>query len=59
MFRSQMRIVLKKSIGDGMSDALPLELLSDEELVSAHLDGRHGAFQLLFDRYRDLSLIHI
>jgi len=54
---AQSRIVLKKSIGGGMSEALPLDLLSDEELVSAHLDGRYGAFQLLFDRYRD-RLVH-
>jgi RNA polymerase sigma-70 factor (ECF subfamily) len=31
--------------------------LSDEELVTAHLDGRTGAFQELFDRYRD-RLVH-
>ena len=31
--------------------------LSDEELVSAHLEGREGAFQELFYRYRD-RLVH-
>jgi hypothetical protein len=31
----------KASLEHGMSDALPLDLLSDEELVSAHLGGRH------------------
>lgn len=31
--------------------------LSDEELVTAHLEGRPGAFQDLYDRYRD-RLVH-
>ena len=31
--------------------------LTDEELVTAHLDGRPGAFQHLYDRYRD-RLVH-
>jgi RNA polymerase sigma-70 factor (ECF subfamily) len=31
--------------------------LSDEELVTSHLEGRAGAFQLLYDRYRD-RLVH-
>ena len=35
----------------------PLDDLSDEELVTAHLDGRPGAFQDLYDRYRD-RLVH-
>jgi RNA polymerase sigma-70 factor (ECF subfamily) len=35
----------------------PLEDLSDEELVTAHLDGRPRAFQSLYDRYRD-RLVH-
>ena len=35
----------------------PLKDLSDEELVSAHLEGRPGAFQQLYNRYRD-RLIH-
>lgn len=35
----------------------PLEDLSDEELVTAHLEGRPGAFQRLYDRYRD-RLVH-
>jgi len=35
----------------------PLDELTDEELVSAHLEGRPGAFQRLYDRYRD-RLIH-
>jgi RNA polymerase sigma-70 factor (ECF subfamily) len=34
-----------------------LASLSDEELVTAHLDGRPGAFQELFHRYRD-RLVH-
>jgi len=34
-----------------------LAQLSDEQLVTAHLDGRPGAFQELFDRYRD-RLVH-
>ncbi|NIP60014.1 MAG: hypothetical protein GWM92_16970, partial [Gemmatimonadetes bacterium] len=34
-----------------------LDELSDEELVTAHLNGRPGAFQELYDRYRD-RLIH-
>ena len=34
-----------------------LSELSDEELVTAHLDGRDGAFQELFHRYRD-RLVH-
>jgi RNA polymerase sigma-70 factor (ECF subfamily) len=35
----------------------PLDELTDEELVTAHLAGRAGAFQHLYDRYRD-RLIH-
>ena len=35
----------------------PLPQLSDEELVTAHLQGRVGAFESLYDRYRD-RLIH-
>jgi len=35
----------------------PLEALTDEELVSAHLEGRPRAFQSLYDRYRD-RLVH-
>lgn len=35
----------------------PLSELSDEQLVTAHLVGRHGAFNSLFDRYRD-RLVH-
>ncbi len=34
-----------------------LDELSDEELVTAHLEGRPGAFQELFDRYKD-RLVH-
>ncbi len=34
-----------------------LDDLTDEELVSAHLQGRPGAFHRLYDRYRD-RLIH-
>jgi len=35
----------------------PLSELTDEQLVTAHLIGRHGAFNALFDRYRD-RLVH-
>jgi len=35
----------------------PLMELADEELVTAHLDGRPGAFQHLYDRYRN-RLVH-
>src|SRR5688572_33179518 len=38
-------------------DEEQLEQMSDEQLVTAHLDGRPGAFQQLYDRYRD-RLIH-
>ena len=38
-------------------DSRPLDDLTDEELVTAHLDGRPGAFQELYDRYRD-RLVH-
>ena len=34
-----------------------LDDLTDEELVSAHLQGRPAAFHRLYDRYRD-RLIH-
>ena len=34
-----------------------LDMLSDEELVVAHLRGRSGAFEDLYDRYRD-RLVH-
>ena len=35
-----------------------LAQLADEELVTSHLAGRPGAFQELYDRYRD-RLIHV
>ncbi len=38
-------------------DQRPLEELTDEELVTAHLEGRPRAFQSLYDRYRD-RLVH-
>jgi RNA polymerase sigma-70 factor (ECF subfamily) len=36
---------------------LPLDCMSDEELVVSHLNERHGAFTKLFDRYRE-RLVH-
>ena len=42
---------------DQLRDLRPLADLTDEELVTAHLDGRPGAFQHLYDRYRD-RLVH-
>ena len=41
----------------GRLAARPLEDLTDEELVTAHLDGRGGAFGELYERYRD-RLVH-
>jgi RNA polymerase sigma-70 factor (ECF subfamily) len=38
-------------------DEIPLSELSDEGLVTSHLEGRPGSFQELYDRYRD-RLIH-
>ncbi len=32
-----------------MADQLPLEALDDSELVAAHLEGRHGAFDELYE----------
>ncbi|HUF75208.1 MAG TPA: sigma-70 family RNA polymerase sigma factor, partial [Longimicrobiales bacterium] len=46
---------LKKA--SSLLDARELDELTDEELVTAHLEGRPGAFQDLYDRYRD-RLIH-
>ena len=48
--------------GDGVEqeqlrDLRPLTELADEDLVTAHLDGRPGAFQHLYNRYRD-RLVH-
>jgi RNA polymerase sigma-70 factor (ECF subfamily) len=40
-----------------LRDLRPLSDISDEELVTAHLEGRPGAFQHLYDRYRD-RLVH-
>ena len=40
-----------------LRDVRPLIDLADEELVTAHLDGRPGAFQHLYDRYRS-RLVH-
>ena len=40
-----------------LRDLRPLIELADEDLVTAHLDGRPGAFQHLYDRYRD-RLVH-
>ncbi len=36
-----------------LRDLSPLADHTDEELVTAHLDGRPGAFQHLYERYRD------
>ena len=36
---------------------IPLDCMSDEELVVSHLHDRHGAFTKLFDRYRE-RLVH-
>ncbi|MCE2455378.1 MAG: sigma-70 family RNA polymerase sigma factor [Gemmatimonadetes bacterium] len=44
------------AIGEFLTSA-PLSELSDEQLVSAHLVGRHGAFDVLYNRYRD-RLVH-
>jgi RNA polymerase sigma-70 factor, ECF subfamily len=43
--------------GSGSQLRNPLLALTDEELVSAHLDGNPGAFNELFGRYRD-RLVH-
>ncbi len=40
-----------------LRDLPPLDDLTDEDLVTAHLEGRPGAFQRLYDRYRE-RLIH-
>ncbi len=40
-----------------LRDLRPLDELTDEELVSSHLQGRPGTFQHLYDRYRD-RLVH-
>ena len=40
-----------------LRDLRPLTEFTDEELVSAHLEDRPGAFQYLYDRYRD-RLVH-
>ena len=40
-----------------LRDVSPLADLSDEALVTAHLEGRPGAFQHLYVRYRD-RLLH-
>ncbi len=51
---------MSESVGrNGMTNPVttPLDELTDEQLVTAHLDGRPGAFHELFDRYRD-RLVH-
>lgn len=48
---------LKLAEQQQLREPRPLSDHSDEELVTAHLDGRPGAFQLLYDRYRD-RLVH-
>jgi RNA polymerase sigma-70 factor (ECF subfamily) len=40
-----------------LRDLRPLVELADEDLVAAHLEGRPGAFQHLYDRYRN-RLVH-
>jgi len=40
-----------------LRDLRPLTELADEDLVIAHLDGRPGSFQHLYNRYRD-RLVH-
>ena len=42
---------------DQLRDLPPLADLTDEELVTAHLEGRPGTFQHLYNRYRD-RLVH-
>ena len=49
--------MLNTSVQLRSSAATPLAELTDEQLVSAHLEGRSGAFQALYDRYRD-RLVH-
>jgi len=51
---------MSESVGrNGMTSpaTTPLDELTDEQLVTAHLEGRPGAFHELFDRYRD-RLVH-
>ncbi|MSR22499.1 MAG: sigma-70 family RNA polymerase sigma factor [Gemmatimonadetes bacterium] len=52
--RSEGRRDLPRPLGLRDPD---LEAMPDEELVTAHLSGRTGAFQELFNRYRD-RLVH-
>jgi len=65
------RIIFRPKVRTGMNMGKPqmdhdvraglkeeaLDMLSDEELVTAHLHGRIGAFEDLYDRYRD-RLVH-
>lgn len=44
-------------LDEQLRDLRPLTDLADEDLVVAHLDGRPGAFQHLYNRYRD-RLVH-
>ena len=43
--------------GNRVLEEVSLKDLSDEQLVTAHLKGRPGAFQDLYERYRD-RLVH-
>ncbi|MCH2461452.1 MAG: sigma-70 family RNA polymerase sigma factor, partial [Gemmatimonadetes bacterium] len=43
--------------GNRVLEGVSLKDLSDEQLVTAHLNGRPGAFQDLYERYRD-RLVH-
>jgi len=45
--------------GSGALEMPRLTHLSDEEVVTAHLSGRHGAFNELYGRYRDRLLYFI
>jgi len=44
-------------VQDQLRDLPPLVDLADEDLVTAHLSGRPGAFHHLYNRYRD-RLVH-
>ena len=48
---------MDNDVRGGSQEEEALDTLSDEELVIAHLRGRSGAFEDLYDRYRD-RLVH-
>ena len=57
MLKSETMVKANPENANRVLEEVSLEDLTDEQLVTAHLKGRLGAFQNLYERYRD-RLVH-